>query len=140
MATINQVLKALKRDIQSSMEDELAEELKEAHTKAAWEYVYNAYDNKVYVRRYDLDDPSNMDVARKGATLTLKNTTPPNTNYGGAANKDLIKVIETGKGYDYDPHPGARGFMEGTLATLEGGIGAAGAIEKGLLNRGWDVG
>ena len=139
MEPMDTVLGRLTKDIERTMKREMKNMVQDAHGAAVWEDVYKAYDPTVYKRRYDLDNPSNMEFTTNGLELTLRNVTPPNEEFGGNTDKELSEVIVSGDGYDYNPHPGPRPFFQGTADLLNEGRKAVKVMAAGLRSKGWDA-
>ena len=107
------------------------------------EKVYGVYNPEVYERRYGnggLMDEENIKGEVKKGDLTVENKTPPNPEArdGATVDKNLIEVIETGIGYDYD-NPGARPFIDATIQALRASGAIVNALKIGLEKQGIKV-
>ena len=139
--------KGLKTKIQESinkaLEGEVLEAIQDEQISQIQEKVYSVYNPEVYERRYGsggLMDERNIKGEVKRGVLTVENKTPPNPEArdGATVDKNLIEVIETGIGYDYD-NPGARPFIDATIQTLRASNAVVSALKKGLENQGIKV-
>lgn len=122
--------------ISSSLNDEVFHEVKQTMSQHAIEDVYEAYDPRVYVRRYGLVN-DNIVGSVQGLSLEVENVDQPNP-VGfppPTVNKNLIQVIESGEGYDYFS-PGPRPFVTNTREDLAGSGDHVKALARGLAARG----
>lgn len=101
--------------IDSAMQGPVLDGAKEAIQKAAFAYVYNAYQPKFYSRRMSgggLASEDNLFGAYGDKELTIYNETPWQHLYGGAyPGEDLAEAIASGSARYHFQNAGARSFM-----------------------------
>ncbi|WP_298021000.1 hypothetical protein [uncultured Dysosmobacter sp.] len=132
-------------DVDQVLLTHVAPAVKRTMREQVYEKVYEAYEPRVYVRRFDdggMGDIENYEASVDSGkmTLTVENLTkdagywrPP-----GAGDRLLTPVIESGSGYDYFS-PGARPFNgETEEAVVESGT-AERELAAGLRALGYDV-
>lgn len=152
MASLNNQLKQIEKQltnkIQDALQKEVADAVSERMKMAIKVQVYDSYSPKVYERRYDrggLVDDSNIKPVARGNKLIVKNITMSNEEYLPKGKKPykIAGVIEYGggKGYgEYDyyglrPRP----FLEATRKDLIKNKQHISAMKVGLKRQGIDV-
>lgn len=135
----------LDKKIKKAMEKEVAETVRETMQTHIATDVYDAYNPKLYKRRYGNDGliaDSNIisrydDISN---TLTTTNITVGNNNFSPTDNY-LSPIIESGEGYNFDfeyfniPRP----FVRNTYEELIEYGWAQKALEIGLKRQGLDI-
>ena len=144
--------------VDSSLNTEVFEQVKQTELTAIKEDVYEAYKPSAYVRRSangGLGDESHIvkvGGAAANGILAVANITPPNpylnglnstggisTTPSGSTTPALIEFYiysPTGYGYDYWRWGKARKFTEGTINRLKASGGCVTALKQGLLRQG----
>jgi hypothetical protein len=128
---------AINKKIASVLKNEIAKEVVETMQEHVQTDVYDAYD-PVYPekrRMYNggLIDPDSIEIqVVDDNTISVENIA-----YDGDKNVPLI--VESGIGYTYAYHGGARPFTEKTREELASTDRLKNAMKKGLKNRGLDV-
>lgn len=131
--------------VETALLTHVAPAVKEEMRAQVYEKVYDAYEPKLYERRYDEDGlgdirnyEASVDVGTM--TLTVENLTRDDGYWrpDGAPDRFLAPVVESGSGYDYFS-PGPRPFNEAT----EKEVVRDGSVEReladGLREQGYDV-
>lgn len=141
--SLDELKRAIEDALDGILETNVTAAVRETELKKIEENVYSVYSPNVYERRESrggLGDGDNIKGSASKGTLTVVNTTPPNPNArdGATTDKNLIEVIETGHGYDYD-NPGPRPFIEPTIKALIDSKACQKALVEGLANRGFKV-
>lgn len=142
------LLKDLKNDIESTLMDEVLDEVKEIELKHIEQDVFSVYSPKIYQRRAvgGIDDSENIVGTVKDMELEVINNTEFNNNYGtsnhGRGLADLINQGERIGSYFYD-YPGEftlpRRFIDNTEEEIEETDSVENALAKGLKRRGYDI-
>jgi hypothetical protein len=139
----------IKRAVNSSLEKEVFETIREVEQKHIQKDVYNAYKNPnmIYQRRNNsdsLDSDDNIVADVHDGTLVVSNIARPNEkrNQGGMPlDGSLAAMIEFGhgfKGWEYDygtgnePYSEARPFTKNTIEELKYSNDIKEAMKKGL--------
>ncbi len=125
----------IKKDIQNTLEHEVAEEVKETMSQVVQTSVYDVYDPFVYTRRFNnggLMSTKNMKSRVDKNTLTVANETPLDN---GRTDYSLTDIIVNGLGRQ--PFP--RDFISQTEENLDITQNHVWAMKQGLKNRGYDV-
>lgn len=148
------ITKKLQKDIDSVLETDVAEGIRDDEIMAIGNTVYSVYGNtrtkepNRYVRRYDeggLADRANMPASVSNGTLSVKNTTPANSDYGNSGYL-AGDIVLNGGPYDYKPgvdtfgdfrHP--RDFIEETYDNLKRWKTHVNALKNGLSSKGYDI-
>ena len=144
--TLNGLKKKIEACVNKALREEVTDAIRKEEQDKIKQEVYSAYNppNPVYERRYHsggLIADENIVGTVRGGKLTVVNNTPPNPNArdGATTNKDLVSVIETGVGYDYTPHPGARPFIQPTIDSLRASNKVEESLKQGLKKQGLNV-
>jgi hypothetical protein len=145
--TLNQLEKYLNDYINNALNKDVAEIAKENMQLHIQRDVYKPYTpyaigggTNHYQRTGKL--LQDVETTMEGNTLILEDTRNDEADVNN--NRDLIKVIEEGKGYEWgykrnlDEEIGARPFIENTFEDLSKGL-ASEALKKGLKRQGLNV-
>ena len=151
---LKELEKELYKRINTALDTEVADTVKEVMIDHIIQDVYDVYDPTLYSRR--MNDGGLMDrdniistIDGEGGLLVQNVTTgSPNYTIGGKtytsknADKPIAGVIETGQGYDihgweYDGKP--RPFMENTHDDLEQNHYHTEALKRSLKKQGLEV-
>ena len=144
--SIESQLKKIEKQLQSKIQDALAKEVFEKTRNVMQEHiqkdVYDAYTpynagggNDYYHRTYELIADDTIEGKVKGNVLTVKNTRHEDK-------RDIVEVIETGKGYtwgytrDLNEEIGAREFIAETKKDLRENGQHIEALKSGLKRQG----
>mgnify|MGYP000900732549 CR=1 FL=1 len=148
------VKKKLEEVVESALEEEVTDEIRDAEIAAIGAVVYDAYGNidtkepNRYKRRYangGLVDRENMVPKVDKGTLTVTNITPANPNYGHSGYL-AGEIVINGGPYDYlkgentfgDFH-NERDFIERTYNDLRQSKWHVNGLKRGLKRQGFDV-
>lgn len=127
----------LEKKFKSSLENEVKQEVTETMQEHIQSDVYDAYTPTHYDRTYQLMDDIEGEMINEN-TLKVENTRSEN-------GRDIVEVIETGKGYEWgyirnlDEEIGARPFVENTKEELRSTGKHIEAFKRGLKREGIDV-
>jgi len=111
-------------------------------------YGDDAYYPRLYERRWDMSDLSNIVGKVSGMTLIVENITPPSAYHSPileeksdppTTDKNLSEVVEYGEGYDWFS-PGPRPFTQATVDALYENKNHVKALVKKLRSKGIVVG
>ena len=121
LSNLAEILASIKIKTQDTLNNEIADKIKETEVKKAEEDVYSVYSPKVYKRSYGLKNIDYMDVSQYGEVgIEVSN------------NEGHADIVESGDGYQYDfeyngvPRP----FQQNTIDELM----ENGEINKMLIN------
>ena len=145
----------VKKNIDSALDNEVFEVVKDTEIQSVNEVVYDAYSPKSYRRRRNhggLSSESNVSKVGGGAhngKLIVENITPTNPFLNGVdASRGLSRsgsgpvlagIVEFGYGYDYWRDSFAREFIYETILRLQASDSCRNALKSGLLSRGIPV-
>lgn len=143
---LKKIEKQLQKKIQDALKNEVFEKVRDVMQDHIMEDVYNAYTpyskdgvTPHYERTYELI----WDETIQGKMINKNTLQVENTRHEG--NRDIVEVIETGKGYqwgyerDLDEEIGARPFISETKKDLLKNGQHIEAMEKGLERQGIKV-
>ncbi len=125
----------IEKDVQDTLKNEVAEEVKETMSEAVQTSVYDVYDPLVYTRRFNnggLMSTKNMKSRVDGNILTVTNETPLDN---GRKDYSLTDIVVNGLGRQ--PFP--RNFISQTEERLDLTKNHVWAMRQGLKNRGYKV-
>lgn len=128
---LTDLFKHIQSDIQDTLNNEVANEVKETMSEAVISTVYNVYDPISYERRGNnggLMCTANMEHRVDGDTLTVTNETPLDNH---RTDYSLTDIIVNGRGYQ--PFP--RDFISETKERLEITGNHVEALKQGLEKR-----
>jgi hypothetical protein len=148
------VKKKLEEVVESALEEEVTDEIRDAEIAAIGAVVYDAYGNidtkepNRYKRRYangGLVDRNNMISEVHDGVLSVYNLTPANSDYGNAG-YFAGEIVINGGPYDYligentfgDFH-NERDFIERTYNDLRQSKWHVNGLKRGLKRQGFDV-
>ena len=149
--SIAEVEQYIKDAINSCMQSEMAEAIKEAEQEAIQQEVYDAYSPTQYKRRYGnggLGSPSNMvaepgDMSVSVYNRTRSNSSPQGANYPPPWHYPIELAQAISSGYTVYLKPSfaeigvpARPFVPRTYEILEGENAAVDTLRAGLNARG----
>lgn len=120
--------------IQDTMENEVANMVKDKMNLSVHKTVYGTYQPKFYHRREDnggLSDKDNISITPIDGGIRITNETPLDN---GRHSPRLDAIVEYGQGRQPFPRP----FYEDTYDTLAAGAFEE-ALKRGLKNRGINV-
>ncbi len=132
---LDSLMKHIEKDIQHTLQDEVAETVKYHMSETIQQNVYNAYSPMYYKRRGEQSgfiDKSNIKATVNGNTLTVKDIAPldnGNTQY------KLDAIIEFGWGN----MPFKRPFCDDTEERLLATNDHVKAMKQGLREKGYKV-
>lgn len=132
---LNDLMNYIEKDMRKTLENEVAETVKDNMTSAVDKTVYAAYTPKYYNRRMEnggLTDRGNLDADVAGNVLTVRDIAPLDN---GKMNYALDEIIVYGKGNQ----PFSRDFYGDTVERLENNGGHVEAMKNGLRKRGYKV-
>lgn len=150
----------IKKKVDESLKDEVAEKIKIVEMGAIQDVVYGAYGNNetgepnMYERRMangGLGDPDNMVAHVSNGTLYIENFASFNENYGGSnSGVGLAELVEYGNGHGgtYDYYKGkntyghfaqARPFTQETINRVRADDIHVKALKAALRARGLNV-
>lgn len=132
---MNDLLNYIQQDVQSTLETDVADAVKDNMSKSVNTSVYDTYEPLQYNRRYEhggLSDKYNMQTIHTKDGIAVKNITP--LDNGGTV-PPLDEIIVLGKGRQ----PFARDFYEDTVERLENNGEHVAAMKNGLRKRGYKV-
>ena len=142
------LLKDLKNDIESTLMDEVLDEVREIELRHIEQDVFSVYSPKIYQRRAvgGIDDRDQIVGTVNNMELEVVNNVEFNDDYGssnhGRGLADLINQGERIGGYFYDylgeftqPRP----FLDNTEEEIERTVNIENALAKGLKRRGYDI-
>lgn len=145
----------VKKNIDSALDSEVFDVVKETEVQSAKEVVYGAYSPKSYKRRGSrggISSESNVSKVGGGAhdgKLIVENITPTNPYLNGvdasrglsrsASGPVLAGIVEFGYGYDYWRGSFAREFIYETILRLQASGECKDALKSGLIARGIPV-
>jgi hypothetical protein len=139
-SNLKDVEKYLQKKVSNALVNEVAQSVKETEAKIINDTVYDVYEPRYYVRRFDnggLSDTDNMksELVEDGV-LIVTNETPPNPNYPHRALRSTVaEVVEYGDGYTFY-NPGSRPFTRNTVNELERTGDHITALRDGLRRQG----
>lgn len=132
---LDDLMKHIEKDVQDTLKNELAEEVKETMSRAVQTSVYDVYDPFVYTRRFNnggLMSTKNMKSRVEGNTLIVVNETPLDN---GRTDYSLTDIVV--KGLGRQPFP--RDYISQTEERLDLTKNHVWAMKQGLKNRGYKV-
>lgn len=124
-------LSSLKRDINTVLETDVADTLRNHILESVEQRVYAVYEPSDYIRRRSdrgLQDPANYPAFASWNELVIRNETRDNY-YSRSEDRYIVDVVESGSDYDWCS-PGPRPFME---EALQDGL-TDGSLEESLYN------
>ncbi len=133
--TLSDLFAHIEKDVQDTLEHEVAEEVKETMSQAVQTSVYDVYDPFVYTCRFNnggLMCTNNMKSRVEGNTLTVTNETPLDN---GRTDYSLTDIVVNGLGRQ--PFP--RDYISQTEENLDITQNHVWAMKQGLKNRDYDV-
>lgn len=143
----DELLAYLQKAVNDTLENEVADTVKQCMEQAIDVEVYSVYTPIKYDRRGDaggLGDTGNINAALiEDGLLQVTNDTPLNNTYGiNQSGKTLTEIVVTGEGYMYAFDPNAayldpRDFIGLTKRMLDEGKLAEVAVNKGLKRYGF---
>lgn len=154
---VGQLQDYLMSQINDAMGNEVLEAVKEVEIETIGKVVYDVFTPVWYKRRYDdggIADPNNIvgTITRgnNSCEMFVQNITPAkmyNESNGGkpysdspSANSGYVAgIVESGSGYEYSPHPGARPFTKKTIMKLKREKQCKSSLAAGLSARGIEV-
>lgn len=125
----------IEADVQDTLNNEVAQEVKETMSESVMLNVYNVYNPISYKRRGNnggLMCTANMEHSVDGDTLTVTNETPLDNH---RTDYSLTDIIVNGRGYQ--PFP--RDFISETKERLETNGNHKEVLKQGLKRRGYEV-
>lgn len=132
---LNALFNQLEKDIGSTLQNEVAETVKEEMQAAIQSTVYDAYTPKQYSRRLSdggMLDGKNIQTMSDGHTLTVKNIAPLDN---GRTDYALDDIVVNGMGYM--PYP--RDFYSECAEQLKTSEKHVEALKQGLKKKGYGV-
>lgn len=138
--SLNELFTYLRKQISTTLNDEVAKEVKQQMHEVIEEVTYEQYDPLQYIRTHELSDVANMEVnVIDSNTIEIINTRKD-------GNTDVARVVATGIGYSWLNSPIAkanppfeRNFYEDTYNFLKHNGRHIEAMRRGLKRRGLDV-
>lgn len=133
---LNDLFKKIENDIQDTMINEVAENVKDEMIDAVQTSVYSVYDPVEYIRRYSnggLGARENIKVDETDNGIMLKDIAPLDNGRTDYALDDII-VNRGVLGY-----PQGRDFYSETIEQMENNGRCIKALKGGLKKRGYEV-
>lgn len=152
-----ELMEYVRKSVDRSLNEDVFPVVQKEEVQAVEDIVYSQPTSGYYQRRYEyggVGDPYNVVIkggSAKNGVMIVINDTEPNPYLNGrggdraTVNKNLIYVIEHGRGqsgdpgYDYWPKPKARPFMEKTVERLKSSGACTEALKNGLRKQGMTV-
>lgn len=137
---LNHLFHLMSKEIEKTLMDDVAKEVKKEEKKKIEREVYDKYEPTTYERKYDdggLSDLENMEAKIiKKNTLSIQNIRRDEEN-----NRLVAPIVESGKGYTYDfKYNGiSRPFTLKTAEELKKNGAHIRALKSGLIKRGFRV-
>lgn len=140
MSNLKEVLNKIKKEVQNSLETDVAEMVKDTIIKHVSEDVYQVYTPTMYKRKGFNDglmDERNMDIFKYGECgIEIQNNTMDD-------GKNVAEVVETGIGYDFTgygySYEQPRKFMSNTRDEIERDDLHKKELKQSLKNKGYKV-
>ena len=135
VSSLDALLDRIEKDIRSTLENEVAETVKDDMQAAIQNGVYNAYAPKQYSRRKEkggMLDRKNIESRIDGDTLTVRDVAPLDN---GRTDYALDEIVVNGLGN----MPFPRDFYSECKDKLETTVDHVEAMKRGLKKRGYGV-